>query len=115
MRALSEWGLAGIEAVRDQVAVLIIVDVLSFTTAVDVAVSRGALVFPFPLGDKEAARSAAQHAGALLASPRKAAGGQFSLSPASLTKIRLGTRLMLPSPNGSRLSLAGGPAAVLAG
>ncbi|TSD89268.1 2-phosphosulfolactate phosphatase [Mycobacterium sp. KBS0706] len=114
-RALSEWGMAGVETLRDRVAVLVVVDVLSFSTAVDVAVSRGAAVLPFPHGDDSAARLAAERAGAVLARPRRAAGGPFSLSPASLLAIPAGTRLMLPSPNGSLLSLAGGGTPVLAG
>ncbi|MBW8728964.1 MAG: 2-phosphosulfolactate phosphatase [Inquilinus limosus] len=115
-QVLAEWGMAGIDALRSQVAVLVLVDVLSFSTAVDVAVSRRAQVLPFPLGDDPAAaRLAAEHAGAVLALPRRAGGGQFSLSPASLLAIPAGTRLMLPSPNGSRLSLAGAGTPVLAG
>lgn len=114
-QALSEWGMAGVEAMRNRVAVLVIVDVLSFSTAVDVAVSRGAAVLPFPHGDDAAARLAAERAGAVLARPRRAAGGSFSLSPVSLLEIPAGTRLMLPSPNGARLSLAGGGTPVLAG
>lgn len=110
----SEWGLAGVEALRDRVAVLVIVDILSFSTAVDIATSRGAAILPFPYGDTVAAETAADEAGAVLAAPRNA-GGQLSLSPHSLTTITSGTRLMLPSPNGSRLSLAGGTAKVLAG
>ncbi|GGF38709.1 hypothetical protein GCM10011611_51330 [Aliidongia dinghuensis] len=115
MGAHCEWGLAGVEALRARVAVLVIVDVLSFSTAVDVAVSLGASVIPFPLGDAAAARAAAEAAGAVLATPRRAIGGQYSLSPASLVGIPPGTRLMLPSPNGARLSLAGGTTPVLAG
>jgi 2-phosphosulfolactate phosphatase len=55
-QVLAEWGLGGIDALRDRVAVLVIVDVLSFSTAVDVAVSRGAKVYPFPYEDMVAAR-----------------------------------------------------------
>src|SRR5262245_45568946 len=36
-QVLSEWGLAGIAALHEHVGVLVIVDVLSFSTAVDVA------------------------------------------------------------------------------
>ena len=55
MRVHCEWGLAGVHALRDRVAALIVVDVLSFCTAVDIAVSRGAVVYPFPYGDATAA------------------------------------------------------------
>jgi 2-phosphosulfolactate phosphatase len=100
--------MAGVEALHEHVAVLVIVDVLSFSTAVDVAVSRGAVVYPFPFAEQQAAQIAADHVGAVLAHPRRAAGGQFSLSPASLASVPRGTKLMLPSPNGSRISFAAG-------
>jgi 2-phosphosulfolactate phosphatase len=109
-----EWDLKGVEMLRDRCAVLVIVDVLSFCTAVDVAVSRGAQVFPFPHGDEAAAQVEADRLGARLAS-RKRAGDQLSLSPASLMRLHPGERLVLPSPNGSRLSRAGGEAQVIAG
>ena len=112
---MAEWGMAGVEALRERAAVLVIVDVLSFSTAVDVAVSRGAVVVPFPHGDRTAAQAVADRVGAVLAYPRQARGGQFSLSPASLLAIPAGTRLVLPSPNGSRLSLGCGSKPVLAG
>lgn len=111
--ALCEWGFAGMEALRGRATVLVVVDVLSFSTAVDVATARGAAVLPFPWGDREAAQAAAAKAGAILAGPRKAGG--LSLSPPSLAAVAPGTRLMLPSPNGSRLSLAGDGRPVLAG
>ena len=107
--------MAGVEALRERASVLVIVDVLSFSTAVDVAASRGATVFPFPFGDTAAAQAAADRVGAALAQPRQAAGGQLSLSPTSLLAVSAGTKLMLPSPNGSRLSLAGGGTPVIAG
>ncbi len=112
---LTEWGMAGVAALRARASVLVIIDVLSFSTAVDVAVSRGAEVVPFRYGDADAARAEAERVGAVLAQPRRAAGGQFSLSPVSLLDISAGTRLLLPSPNGSRLSLGGGGTPVLAG
>ncbi len=114
-RAFCEWGMAGVELLRDKAAVIVIVDVLSFCTAVDVAVSHGAIIHPFPYGDMAAAELAAARVGAELAKPRRTAGAQFSLSPASLTQIRPGTALLLPSPNGSRLSLACAPSYALAG
>ena len=103
--ALAEWGLAGVEALHTRVAVLVIVDVLSFCTAVDVAVSRGALVEPFGFTDERIARAVAERSGAVLASRRFATEG-YSLSPSSLLAIPPRTRLLLPSPNGSRISFA---------
>lgn len=111
----SEWGLAGVETLRKRVSILVIVDVLSFSTAVDIAVSQGAYILPFPSGDRIAAQNAATVAGAQLGAPRQAGGGQVSLSPQTLAKLGAGTRLMLPSPNGSRISLAGDETLVMAG
>ena len=105
---LSEWGISGVEALRGQAAVLVIVDVLSFSTAVDVAVSKGAIVHPFPYGDEVAAQVAADRVGGVLAEPRRSSGNQFSLSPQSLLALPPGTHIVLPSPNGARLSLACG-------
>lgn len=112
--ALSEWGPHGIEALALRATVFVIVDILSFSTAVDVAVSRGGMVVPFVPGDPAAAAMAARAAGAVLAT-RREERGQFSLSPASLRSMPAGTRLLLPSPNGSRLSLQCGEAQVFAG
>jgi len=102
--------MAGVETLHAHVAVLVIVDVLSFSTAVDVAASRGAIVYPFPFSEAQAAQLIADRVGAVVARPRHKAEGQFSLSPASLTRIPNGTKLMLPSLNGGRLSVAAGRA-----
>jgi len=110
----SEWGLHGVETLRECCAVLVIVDVLSFSTAVDVAVGRGAKIHPFAYGDQDAAQVEADRVGARLATSHRA-GDQLSLSPVSLMTLTPGERVLLPSPNGSRLSLAGGGARVLAG
>lgn len=100
-----EWGLAGIEAWLPRASVFVIVDILSFSTAVSVAVERGAVIIPFPFGDPGAAADEAAKRGAVAAAPRKASGEQISLSPTSLQRLDPGARVLLPSPNGSRLSL----------
>ncbi len=107
-QVVCEWGVNGVEAFRSTAQVFVIVDVLSFSTAVSVAVDAGAQVIPFPWGDEQAAREEAERRGAVAASPRRTAGQQLSLSPASLRNVEPGVRLLLPSPNGSRLSLATG-------
>jgi 2-phosphosulfolactate phosphatase len=85
--------------------VTVVVDVLSFTTCVDVAVGHGASVLPYPWRDDGAAAYAAAR-GARLAEGRSAQPGSFCLSPASLAGVPPGTRIVLPSPNGSALSFA---------
>jgi 2-phosphosulfolactate phosphatase len=101
-----EWGAGGLAACGPGSAAVIIVDVLSFSTAVDVAVGRGARVFPYAFRDASASEFAQAH-GALLASPDRHGG--FSLSPASLQTLPAGTALVLPSPNGAMLSTLTGP------
>ncbi|HIC81877.1 MAG TPA: GNAT family N-acetyltransferase [Kiloniellaceae bacterium] len=96
------WGAAGLRAGQASSTAIAIVDVLSFSTAVDVAVSRGARVLPYRYHDATAADFAAAQ-GARLAGPRGVPGG-LSLSPPSLAALEAGDSLVLPSPNGSMLS-----------
>ncbi len=91
----------GLRTLAPEADVVIVVDVLSFTTCVDVALGRGATVFPYKWHHGSEAAFAETH-DALVAGPR---GGpqRYSLSPASLDEIPSDTRLVLPSPNGSAL------------
>jgi 2-phosphosulfolactate phosphatase len=97
-----EWGLAGVERIAPS-GVIVVVDVLSFSTSVDVALSRGATILPYCWNDDSAAAYAREHS-AELASHRKRASGKYSLAPSSLTNAPPGLRLVLPSPNGSSLA-----------
>lgn len=110
-----EWGLHGVERAREDAAAIVIVDVLSFSTAVDVATARGARVHPCLHPHGAVAEAEAERLGAVLAAPKRALGGAPSLSPASLRDVPPGLRLLLPSLNGSRLSMACGTASVFAG
>jgi len=101
-----EWGENGVRHLAPGADVMVIVDVLSFSTCVEIANSRGAIIFPYRWKDESAAAFAAS-VNAELAGTRRAGDG-YSLSPASLINISAGTRLALPSPNGSALSLATG-------
>lgn len=109
-----EWGREGAALLGELCAVVVIVDVLSFCTAVDVAVGRGGAVLPLPWRDERAAETA-RAAGAVLAARRGAPG--WTLSPSSLLGLPAGTRLALPSPNGATLCalVARSGATVLAG
>src|SRR5690349_846810 len=97
-----EWGAHGVATLAPISEVIIIVDVLSFSTAVDIAVSQGAIVYPYHLRD-DSAVAYAKSFDAKLASFRRGAADGYSLAPTSLLNIPAGTRLVLPSPNGSTL------------
>ncbi len=108
-----EWGEQGVAHLAPISDVCIIVDILSFSTSVDIAVSRGAIVFPCSWRDQTAAEYATK-LGAELADSRRSKS-KYSLSPESLTYITKETKIVLPSPNGSTLTLAAKPATIIAG
>lgn len=97
-----EWGFAGLRESARLAETAVVVDVLSFSTTVSVAVGRGAAVYPVRPGDGYAP-AVAERLGAHLAGPR---GSRFSLSPATADQLEPGERLVLGSPNGAALSLA---------
>jgi 2-phosphosulfolactate phosphatase len=104
-RVRCEWGPTGARALAPAADVAVVVDVLSFTTSVTVAVDRGITVFPFRWGDERAAEFATEQ-DANLALQRQDARyrpGAVSLSPVSLQHSRGIERLVLPSPNGSTI------------
>jgi len=131
-----EWGPAGAAALAPSSSCLVVVDVLSFSTSVTVAVEAGTRVYPCAWPAGPAAESAASAASAAefarshraeLAVGRRAvsAARPWSLSPAALRRAPFVPRLVLPSPNGSAICAAaaegagtggaGGEGAVAAG
>ena len=107
-----EWGEQGVLGLSPTGDVVIIVDVLSFSTCVDMATARGATVYPYQWEDARA-REFAIAIDAELAVARGA--GRFSLSPSSFLDTPTGTSVVLPSPNGASLSLATRDTITLAG
>lgn len=110
-----EWGLEGLQELLPVSRAVVVVDVLSFTTSVDIAAGRGALVYPFRSKDHSAAAFARSRNALLANATRDFGGGGFSLSPSSLLDLTAGTALVLPSPNGSTLSLSTGDIPTFAG
>ncbi|MBF6059499.1 2-phosphosulfolactate phosphatase [Nocardia terpenica] len=102
-----DWGRAGALALGPGSACVVVVDVLSFTTAVSVAIERGTQVIPYPWRDDSAAAFAANRE-ARLAVGRHAVSAErpWSLSPAALREAPAPRRLVLPSPNGSSIAAA---------
>jgi 2-phosphosulfolactate phosphatase len=100
-----DWGPAGADAIGPGAALVAVIDVLSFTTALTVAVERGIAVLPYRWRDDSAGRVAREH-DAVLAVGRKQVKqpGQVSLSPDSIRRSTGIERLVLPSPNGATIS-----------
>jgi len=96
------WGPNDTALLAPRSDLVVVVDVLRFTTAVTVGVERGALVYPYRWHD-DTARDFAAAVGAVLGGGADEAGR--SLSPVSLQKMDAGERLVLPSPNGATLTL----------
>lgn len=98
-----EWNLQGVHALAPVSDVVIIIDVLSFSTATDIAISRGAKVIPCMWRGEKAA-TLAKEKNALLVSHKRSVD-QVSLSPTSLQLLAKESRIVLPSLNGSALSV----------
>lgn len=90
------WGVRAARDAAERGDIVVIVDVLSFSSAVTMAVRCGAQIYPHPVNAPSAAF--AESIGATLASKR---GEGRSLSPLSFTQDDAGKRYVLPSPNGS--------------
>jgi 2-phosphosulfolactate phosphatase len=100
-----EWGQQGLRTLLPHVDLTIIVDVLSFSTAVDVATSRGACVLPYAWRDESATAFAKTHEAVLAVNRYDVSDEQpYSLSPRTLARIPPQTKVVLPSPNGSTLT-----------
>jgi 2-phosphosulfolactate phosphatase len=102
-----DWGPAGAERLAPASACLVIVDLLSFSTSVTVAVEAGIRVFPYPRHGRAAAAFARRQRAVLVADRRAGSPGTpWSLSPAVLRSAPFTPRLVVPSPNGSAIAAA---------
>lgn len=118
-RVRMDWGPTGAAAIARGAEVSVVVDVLSFSTTVTVALSRDIIVHPVRWGDERAVELA-RELDADLALERHDAlmrPGSVSLSPWSLQRATGVERLVLPSPNGATIcaDLAGQGTTVVAG
>ena len=111
-RIACEWGPPGIAAVAGDGAlgVVVVFDVLIFSTAVVAALDAGVWVHPHAWGDGAAAAAYAATRGAMVAGRRGEA--EPNLSPGSLARLRAGTHVVVPSPNGAACALAAHSAGV---
>jgi 2-phosphosulfolactate phosphatase len=103
-RCRLDWGRHGTLQAAERGDILVIVDTLSFSTAVATAVHYGGSIYPCSMQEQPAA--IAQRIGGEVAVSRfeVPVRGRFSLSPATLQQITPGTRVVLASPNGATCS-----------
>lgn len=102
-----EWGPVGAAQLAGGGACVVVIDVLSFTTAVTVVTSRGMVVYPRRWNDPGTGAFAAEHDAQLVVRRRDlSAERPWSLSPAVLRTAPVTPRLVMPSPNGSTISVA---------
>lgn len=101
-----EWGPRATESVTAGADVAVVVDTLSFTTTLSIAVARGTRVHPFPWKDDRAVAYAAERDAVLAVGrleARHVPKPPPSLSPSLLLASEPVKRLVLPSPNGSTI------------
>lgn len=99
-----DWGRQGADAVTVGADVGVVVDVLSFTTTLTVALDRGATVLPYRWDGGGAVDYARQQDAVLAVGRSEATKGQISLSSGTVRCARPLERLVLPSPNGSTIA-----------
>lgn len=99
-----DWALQGADAIALDADVAVVIDVLSFTTTLTVALDGGTTVLPYRWNDSNAADYARKHDAVLAVGRSQAGAGQISLSPATLRTAPPPERLVLPSPNGSTIA-----------
>ena len=84
--------------------IAVVVDVLSFTTTLTVAVERGMTVFPYVWKGSRAEEYAAERDAVLAIGRFEDRGeGGVTLSPAAMSRVEGVERIVLPSPNGSSI------------
>ena len=104
-RARFDWGPAGAGEIGGGARFVAVIDVLSFTTALTVAVERGIEVYPYRWRDESAAEYARARDAVLAVGRSEADGpGRVSLSPATILRSQGIRRIVLPSPNGSTIA-----------
>ena len=109
-RVRLEWGPVGAAEIVSGAAYAVVVDVLSFTTTLSVAMDLDTEVLPYRWRDDSAVAYATERDATLAVGRLEARDetrpGFVSLSPASLRRAARLERLVLPSPNGSAISFA---------
>ncbi len=96
-----DWGVHGVKQAVKKGDIIIIVDVLSFSTSVAIAVKNSAFIFP-ALSNEDAVNIKDQFNTEISVKRNEVPSkGNFSLSPATYYEIEPETKIALLSPNGA--------------
>jgi len=110
------WGRRGAQASAKEDTILVVIDTLRFSTAAATGLHHGAMIYPCSPDGAESTALAERVRGEVAlhtSDSHPAASTRFSLSPRSYLGIEAGTRVVLPSPNGSTCCRYGAQAAAL--
>jgi 2-phosphosulfolactate phosphatase len=112
-----EWGPSGARLAGARGDIVVIVDVLSFSTSVVRTATQGGTALSYSASELDEMGGREQAAALLnaevVAKDRRATTARFSLSPASLAKITTGDRLIFTSLNGAACTAAAASAPVV--
>ncbi len=101
-----EWGVAAALLAARRGDLVVVVDVLSFSTSVVEVVERNGTAFCYSPEELDRAGGrdvvGREHDAIVLSKQRQVAAGEVSLSPASLQSLPLGRRVVMTSLNGGR-------------
>ena len=89
-----EWGSRGVAELAPISDVIVIVDILSFSTCVEIATNNGAIIFPYAYKDESAINYAKSVQAELASHRQRWATTGYSVSPKSVAQISAGTRLV---------------------
>jgi len=95
------WGQDGLTYYGEFFNAIVIVDILSFSTTVDIALSKGCSVIPTEIEKEDQLFALAKEYKALLTKKRNDIG--VTSSPSSMQILDYKQPILLPSPNGSTL------------
>ena len=109
-----EWGPVGARLAAERGDIVVIVDVLAFSTSVVLVADRGGVSLSYAAAELDAMggrhRAAADLRAEVVAVDRAATTARFSLSPASLATVTPGDRVLFTSLNGAACTAAASPA-----
>jgi len=98
------WGRRGATRAVSRSDIIVIVDVLSFSTSTALAITRGAYIYPCRMNqnpEEMARRMGAEGAVKRTDVPEM---GRFSLSPLTYMQVESGQKVVVASPNGATCS-----------